>query len=185
MLQIHQFLEIQDALERYREARHLSFENQQRGFIGNLYEEIAEFARASNDFEAVGELCDIVVFIFNAFEFEYIHKKFLNCVARHDRAFDLISLLIDTYTDKNLDIVVLKEDLDSSKAPHMNCIMAICDFIESLGFHFYLCMKETIKKIESRSGKYDTKLKKFVKDTSPKAKAKWYEPDFSKCRLRA
>lgn len=51
-----------------------------------------------------------------------------------------------------------------------------------LGFDFYKAMLETIKEISSRTGSYDSKIHKFVKDKSPEAKAKWYSANYDKCR---
>lgn len=54
---------------------------------------------------------------------------------------------------------------------------------KNLGFDFYKCILETIKEIESRTGFYDERLKKFIKDTSDEAKAKWYKADYESYRL--
>ena len=44
-------------------------------------------------------------------------------------------------------------------------------------------MLETIKEISSRTGAYDENAKKWVKDTSDEARAKWYKPDYERARL--
>ena len=43
-------------------------------------------------------------------------------------------------------------------------------------------MFETIKEISSRIGAYDENAKKWIKDESDEAKAKWYKADYEKAR---
>ncbi|HAA1585827.1 TPA_asm: hypothetical protein GD700_07550 [Campylobacter jejuni] len=63
-------------------------------------------------------------------------------------------------------------------------IISYCQYLcKNLGFDFYKCMLEKIKEIESRTGFYDERLNKFIKDTSDEAKAKWYKADYESCRL--
>lgn len=51
------------------------------------------------------------------------------------------------------------------------------------GYHGDKVMNEVIKEISSRTGVYDPATKKWQKDKSPEAQAKWYTADFSKCKL--
>ena len=44
-------------------------------------------------------------------------------------------------------------------------------------------MDEVIKEISSRVGSYSEETKKWQKDKSPEAQAKWYSADFSNCKL--
>lgn len=44
-------------------------------------------------------------------------------------------------------------------------------------------MDEVIKEISSRVGAYDPNTKKWQKDKSSEAQAKWYTADFSTCKL--
>ncbi|MGI7727681.1 hypothetical protein ACNGL0_08045 [Campylobacter jejuni] len=60
-----QFNEIKERLTQWREERHLTYENQQAGFLGNVFEKISEYFRAKNDLERVDALCNIAVFCFN------------------------------------------------------------------------------------------------------------------------
>ena len=39
------------------------------------------------------------------------------------------------------------------------------------------------KEISSRTGAYDEKAKKWIKDTSDEAKAKWYQADYELTRI--
>lgn len=45
-------------------------------------------------------------------------------------------------------------------------------------------MLETIKEISSRTGSYDEKAKKWVKDSTDEARAKWYQADYEKARIK-
>ena len=45
-------------------------------------------------------------------------------------------------------------------------------------------MDETIKEISSRTGAYDENAKKWVKDESDEAKAKWYQADYELARIK-
>lgn len=44
-------------------------------------------------------------------------------------------------------------------------------------------MDEVIKEISSRTGAYDPETKKWQKDKSEAAKAKWYTANFTTCKL--
>ncbi|HEC1751924.1 TPA: hypothetical protein R1712_001450, partial [Campylobacter lari] len=66
-----QFNKIKERLAKYREIRHLTYENQQEAFLGNAFEKASEYFRAKNDLERIDALCDIAVFCFNAFDLKY------------------------------------------------------------------------------------------------------------------
>lgn len=51
------------------------------------------------------------------------------------------------------------------------------------GYHGDKVMNEVIKEISSRTGEYNPETKKWQKDKSPEAQAKWYTADFSGCKL--
>ena len=44
-------------------------------------------------------------------------------------------------------------------------------------------MNEVIKEISSRTGAYNPETKKWQKDKSPEAQARWYTADFTGCKL--
>lgn len=168
---------IKERLAQWRQERHLTYENQKEGFLGNVFEEVSEYFRAKDDLERVDALCDIVVFCFNAFDLKF--KEMVK---------------INDYDTTKISIVEITDDLTYTTAKFMrkdfeyfNNIYGLvfnCENLcKNLGFDFYKCMLETIKEIESRTGKYDNKLKKFVKDTSDEAKAKWYKADYESCRI--
>ena len=51
------------------------------------------------------------------------------------------------------------------------------------GYHGDKVMGEVIKEINSRVGAYNPETKKWQKDKSPEAQAKWYTANFSDCKL--
>lgn len=51
------------------------------------------------------------------------------------------------------------------------------------GYHGDKVMNEVIKEISSRVGSYSPETKKWQKDKSPEAQAKWYTANFSNCKL--
>jgi hypothetical protein len=55
--------------------------------------------------------------------------------------------------------------------------------IAKYGYHGDKVMAEVIKEISSRTGAYDPNTKKWQKDKSPEAQAKWYTADFTNCKL--
>lgn len=42
-----QFNEIKEILAKYREIRHLTYENQREEFLGNVFEKVSEYFRAN------------------------------------------------------------------------------------------------------------------------------------------
>lgn len=71
-------------------------------------------------------------------------------------------------------------DLDEVDA-YADIIVFSLGVILKLGFDPEKVLKETSKEINSRTGKVIDG--KFQKDTSKRAKAKWYKADYEKCRL--
>jgi len=55
--------------------------------------------------------------------------------------------------------------------------------IAKYGYDGDKVMDEVIKEISSRTGAYDSNTKKWQKDKSPEAQAKWYTADFTSCKL--
>ncbi|EIL9233600.1 hypothetical protein LMK06_000275 [Campylobacter jejuni] len=151
-----QFNEIKERLTQWRQERHLTYENQQAGFLGNVFEKVSEYFRAKNDLERVDALCDIVIFCFNSFNLDYKTLEKQN-----------------DYDVTKISIVEITDDLTYTTAKFMrkdfkdfNNIYRLvfnCEHLcKNLGFDFYKCMLEKIKEIESRTGFYDERLKKFV-----------------------
>lgn len=172
-----QFNEIKERLTDWRNERGLTYENQQAGFLGNVYEELSEYFRAKDDLERIDALCDMVIFCFNSFNLDY---KTLE----KENDYDVTQISIVEITD---DLTYTTGKFMRKDFKDFNNIYRLvfnCEHLcKNLGFDFYKCMLQTIKEIESRKGYYDEKLKKFIKDTSDEAKAKWYKADYESCRL--
>lgn len=145
-------------MTQWRQERHLTYENQQVGFLGNVFEEVSEYFRAKNDLEKIDALCDIVIFCFNSFDLEFKEMgKIYDCDATKISIVDITDDL--TYTTAKFMRKDFK-DFNNIYRLVFNC-KHLC---ENLGFNFYQCMLQTIKEIESRTGFYDDELNKFIKD---------------------
>ena len=155
-----QFNEIKERLAKWREERRLTYENQQAGFLGNVFEEVSEYFRAKNDYEKVDSICDIAVFCFNAFDFNFKGFKY-----EHIKGDNIIEDIISDFSISIYDNKIHKFEEWAYKT--LCKIECLCN---EFGFDFYKCMIETIKEIESRTGYYNITLKKFIKNTGAYSK---------------
>lgn len=159
-----QFNEIKERLADWRSERHLTYENQMEGFLGNVFEEVSEYFRAKNDLERVDALCDIAVLMINSFEFlEYVSFDLF------EKKVDIFQI-IEHFTGYFIEYKDKIEYSNDYKEFEYLMIVEIEYLVNSLGFDFYKCMLETIKEIESRCGYYNITLKKFVKNTGAYSK---------------
>ena len=182
--------EIYAQLEVWRHERGITAENQKAGYLVNVMEELGELATALREYERfskpsypysknkkyaehgiIDALCDICVFTINAgadipcenkptrLELEPCLSldNLLREIADHQRRFNSITLCY---------------------------VLGVCaSLCHQYGFDFQKAMDETIKEISSRTGAYDEKAKKWVKDESDEAKSKWYKADYNKARI--
>lgn len=194
-----QFDDIKNKLAKWREDRHLDMSKQRIGYLGNVYEEISEYYRAKDEYEKIDAIMDIAVFTLNAFDIDYdfnINSDLKEMV--------MIDEVIETINQN--DIICIEYDY--------KLIREIEVLAFDYGFSFYHCMIETINEISSRTGHYDNKINKFIKDkgaynlkeankhftlsylykedkdywyfltlTGIKKIKKWYQADYSKCKL--
>ncbi|WP_257913168.1 hypothetical protein UPTC15622_00900 [Campylobacter lari] len=150
-----QFNEIKERLAKYREIRHLTYENQQEAFLGNAFEKISEYFKAKDDLQRVKALCGIAILYLNSFNIRYKkYKELKKYYFAESVVFKIYSFISET--DDLLD------DSSNKYLYHLIYILECISF--RLNFDFYKCMIETIKEIESRTGYYDDELKKFVED---------------------
>lgn len=155
-----QFSEIQSLLTDWRNARHLSVESQKKNFKVNYTKELIEFFEAErdgNEYEMIDALCDMLVVAINA------GIKMNNSLMYYDGPAmdgDLVGVF--------------------AVIPTIDLLIA---HIYNRGYDPYKCLLETIKELNSRSGSWSDKEGKWVKDTTPEARAKWYKADYSKCKL--
>lgn len=157
--------EIKLRLDKWREQRHLSYENQQKGFIPNVLDELREYYQAKDDDERVAELCDVVIFCLNVSELSF---TFFEEIVRQDNGENVEDVLLHLQR-----MIVGKKtfsfsDNDTTRVmQHLSlyAIIFICENVaKKLGYNFCECLKEKVKEIESRTGYYDESLGKFIKD---------------------
>lgn len=151
---------IQICLSKWRQERHISMEQQKKGLLSNLLEELTEISRATSEEEIIDGYCDCIIFLLNTDEniiWDFNEKEPFSFT-------DIISLIVCPTNKTSFKVGVL-----SNK-------------IEELGYNTFKCLLETIKEISSRTGKFDKTINKFVKDTSDEAKAKWYKADYKSCK---
>lgn len=149
-----QFNEIKSRLADWREERHLTYENQQKRFLGNIFEEVSEYFRAKDDYERIDALCDIAVFCINSYDVSFEYFKY--------KEIERDSIIEDIIIDFGISICGSKIHRFEEWAYKTLCKIEC--LVSNLGFDFYKCMIEAIKEIESRSGHYDDELGKFIKN---------------------
>lgn len=149
-----ELIEIRGRLGEWCNERQLTLQSQQAGYIGNVLEELTEYARAKTIFDQVDALCDIIVFSINATDSQ--RQILLERYADHDIK----------ASPERLAKAVLDGIDDGLIIPSYfsNPVCVCVNVLRFLGFNPYKCLDETLKEIESRTGKYDTEIKKFVKD---------------------
>ena len=199
--------EIYKGLAEWRAERGITAESQKAGYIINIMEELGELASALRDYEKFSKT-DLAYNLPDDLAYYDTVKK----VAEHeiiDALCDISVFTINAGADipcefKRTEIEWKKSSLDADyilkqmiekcaefshfewvDIPSFNIILANCAYLcEHYGFDFQIAMDETIKEISSRTGTYDENAKKWVKDESDEAKAKWYKADYEKARIK-
>lgn len=181
-------------IEIYDWAEERGLNNQtpdRNGFCAFIAEEIGEAIEAyiKNDTHGfIDACCDIVVFAAGD-----MYKRKFNVDKYLGDQIDVGMVLANSYyEDKTenyiFEIGLLLYDFLEAKNPDQeaeamkNMVIVSGREVERLGYSFSKCMDEVMKEINSRVGSYDPTVKKWIKDKSPEARAKWYKADFSKCR---
>lgn len=183
-------------LEAWRAERKITAESQKAGFLVNVMEEFGELAAALRDYEEssvtkqdatkkqkaehgiIDALCDIAIFTINA------GVDIPTPVKRTEIEFKKSSLNADYILKQLVEKCAEFSYFEWGEASAFNIILINCAYLcEHYGFNFELAMLETIKEISSRTGSYDENAKKWVKDSSDEARAKWYQADYERARL--
>lgn len=188
--------EIYKGLDEWRAERKITAKSQKDGYLVNIMEELGELASALRDYEKfsvteqdtakkqkaeygiIDALCDISVFTINA-GVNIPDSKKDTAINTRKTSFNIANLcnLIN-------DCAKFASDHYYKDGIYYNSILVNCaKLCEHYGFNFELAMLETIKEISSRTGAYDEKAKKWVKDTSDEAKAKWYSANYELARI--
>ena len=190
--------EIYKGLAEWRAERGITAESQKAGYIVNVMEEFGELAQALRyydralvdecsyckaikqkaEHEIIDALCDISVFTINAWADIPCELKRTEIELRKS------SLDADYILKQMVEKCARFSYFEWGEASAFNIILINCAYLcEHYGFNFQIAMDETIKEISSRTGAYDENAKKWVKDTSDEAKAKWYKADYELARI--
>ena len=199
--------EIYKGLDEWRAERGITAESQKAGYLVNVMEELGELASALRDYEKfsktdlaynlpddlayydtvkkvaeheiIDALCDISVFTINVGADINCNEKLesINTTTQTTRCNSSLSFLLSECG--NFDYYGKL----SSYVCFNQILLSCAKLCEQYGFNFEIAMLETIKEISSRTGSYDEKAKKWVKDTSLEAKAKWYKADYELARI--
>lgn len=146
-------------------------------FEGTTKGEI-EITLEKAEHEIIDALCDIVVLTINAGE--HIPCEF----KRTEIELKKSSLNADYILKQLVEKCALFSYFEWVEPSTFNIILINCAYLcEHYGYNFELAMLETIKEISSRTGSYNEATKKWEKDLSDEAQAKWYKADYEKARL--
>ena len=185
-------------LEAWRAERKITAESQKEGYIINIMEEFGELSQALRGLEIesvrktaehgiIDALCDIAVFTINAGVDIPCAKKDLETHTGQLKA--SFAMLIEACAifaqDKEYSTVDYIAEIKAFEYHiFFNDILHICACLAyDYGYNFEIAMLETIKEISSRTGSYDEKAKKWVKDESDEARAKWYKANYELARI--
>ena len=191
--------EIYAQLKAWRHERGITAESQKAGYLVNVMEELGELATALREYERfskpsypypknkkyaehgiIDALCDISVFTINAGADSNYKPQTIDTNER-----DEIVTQCTNYSLKNLLTDCGAFNIYSCYCGgDLNDVLTDCaKLCEHYGFNFEIAMNETIKEISSRTGSYDEKAKKWVKDESNEAKSRWYQADYDRARI--
>ena len=197
--------EIYKGLAEWRAERGITAESQKAGYIVNVMEELGELATALREYERflateqdtakkqkaeyeiIDALCDICVFTINAGADIPCAKKDLETHTGQLKA--SFAMLIEACAifaqDKEYSTVDYIAEVKAFEYHiFFNDILHICACLAyDYGFDFQIAMDETIKEISSRTGAYDENAKKWVKDESDEARAKWHKANYELARI--
>ena len=189
--------QIYKELQAWQEERGITAKSQKTGYLVNVMEALGELAGALRDYEKfsvteqdatkkqkaehdiIDALCDISVFTINAV------ADIPSPVKRTEIELKKSSLNADYILKQMVEKCARLSYFEWGEASAFNIILINCAYLcEYYGFNFQIAMDETIKEISSRTGTYDEKAKKWVKDESDEAKAKWYQANYELARIK-
>lgn len=137
-----------------------------------------EISLKTIEHEIIDAICDICVFTINAGA--DIPCRLKPLIIETKREFSVASIFV-AIAD------FIRTDSNGSPFNYYDFarILKYCASVcEQYGFNFEIAMLETIKEISSRTGAYNEKAKKWIKDESDEARAKWYKADYEKARIK-
>ena len=190
--------EIYKGLKAWRHERGITAESQRQGYLRNIMEELGELAAGLRDYASwskcdlrfcqihkemaerliVDAICDIAVLTINA------GADIPSCVERTEIELKKSSLDADYILKQMVEKCARFSYFEWGEASAFNIILINCAYLcKHYGFDFQIAMDETIKEISSRTGSYNEVSKKWVKDTSDEARAKWYQANYELARI--
>ena len=190
--------QIYAGLKAWRNERGITAESQKAGYLVNVMEELGELAAALREYERfskpsypypknkkyaehgiIDALCDISVFTINAGADINCNEKLesINTTTQTTRCNSSLGFLLSECG--NFDYYGKL----SSYVCFNQILLSCAKLCEQYGFNFEIAMLETIKEISSRTGAYDENAKKWVKDESDEARAKWYQANYELARI--
>lgn len=176
-MKIYQFIQ---ELKIWRQERNLTEENQRKGVLPNILEELGEFGEAirSNNTEGkIDALLDCLVFLTNAYSSyvdeidelkdpSYVDKYTYNEIQEHMFIFNIGELMLYCNDDEFSDL-------------YKYLVGNIKSYCELKGYSFDICLDEVVKALNSRKGKWDDSIKKFVKENFDR-----YEPNYLNAKIK-
>ena len=190
--------EIYKGLKAWRHERGITAESQRQGYLRNIMEELGELAAGLRDYASwskcdlrfcqihkemaerliVDAICDIAVLTINA----GVH---IPCeLKRTEIEWKKSSFNADYILKQMVENCAEFSYFDWGEQKCFNIILANCAYLcEHYGYNFELAMLETIKEISSRTGSYNEATKKWEKDLSDEAQAKWYSANYELARI--
>lgn len=182
-------------LKAWRHERGITAESQKQGYIVNVMEKFGELATALREYERfskpsypypknkkyaehgiIDALCDISVFTINA-----------GADVDDNTKAKVIDITKTTILNSSFSSLLSYCGDYAGYVKAFSCfndILLVCaKLCENYGFNFEIAMLETIKEISSRTGSYDEVSKKWVKDESDEAKAKWYKANYELAKV--
>lgn len=191
--------EIYKGLDKWRAERKITAESQRQGYLRNIMEELGELAAGLRDYDSwskcdlrfcqihkemaerliVDAICDIAVLTINA----GVH---IPCeLKRTEIEFKKSSFDADYILKQMVEKCAEFSYFDWGEQKCFNIILINCAYLcEHYGFNFEIAMLETIKEISSRTGSYNEATKKWEKDLSDEAQAKWYSANYELARIK-
>ena len=190
--------EIYKGLKVWRHERGITAQSQKEGYLVNVMEELGELAQALRYYDRalvddcsyckaikqtaehgiIDALCDISVLTINAWADMPCEFK------RTEIEWEKSSLNADYILKQMVEKCARFSYFEWGEASAFNIILINCAYLcEHYGYNFEIAMLETIKEISSRTGTYNETSKKWIKDESDEAKAKWYKADYEKARI--
>ena len=181
---------IYKGLDKWRAERKITAESQRAGYLVNVMEEFGELSQAlrgleiesvrkTAEHEIIDALCDIAIFTINA------GADISSSVKRTQIELKKSSLNADYILKQMVENCAEFSYFEWREALAFNIILINCAYLcEHYGFNFEIAMLETIKEISSRTGTYNEATKKWEKDMSDEAKAKWYSANYELARIK-